>query len=111
MAEGSTMPTPTPASPHGLPTPVLHRPDPVVVSEGSSESTPLFTRHMRGAIEAERDRRHQRRAGGAVAYRGAALARAASAHRRITAAVAGNARAVAQARFDMERWIDEGGRG
>jgi hypothetical protein len=92
-------------------TSVLHRPEPDLVSEGSSESTPLFTRHMRGAIEAERDRRHQRRAGGAVAYRGAALARAASAHRRITAAVAGNARAVAQARFDMERWIDEGGRG
>jgi hypothetical protein len=91
-------------------TSVLHRPEPDLVSERSSASTPLFTRHTRGAIEAERDRRRQRRAGGAVAHRGAALARAASApHRRVTAAVAGNARAVAQARLDMERWIDEGG--
>jgi hypothetical protein len=89
---------------------VVHRPEPDVVWDGSSESTPLFTRHTRGAIEAERDRRRQRRAGGAVAYRGAALERAASApHRRITAAVAGNARAVTEAPLDTDRWIDEGG--
>jgi hypothetical protein len=91
-------------------TSVLHRREPDLVSEGSSESTPLFTRHMRGAIEAERDRRRQRRAGGAVAYRGAARERAASApHPRITAAVAGNACALTEAQLDMDRWIDEGG--
>lgn len=91
-------------------TSVLHRFEPDLVSEGSSESTPLFTRHTRGTVESERDRRRRRRAGGAVAYRGAALARAASApHRRVTAAVAGNARAVTEARLDMDRSIDEGG--
>jgi hypothetical protein len=91
-------------------TPVLHRPAPHLVSEGSPESTPLFTRHTRGTIEAERDRRRQRRADAAVAYRDAALERAASAsHPRITAAVAGNARAVTEARLDMDPWIDEGG--
>jgi hypothetical protein len=91
-------------------TSVLHRSAPDVVWEGSSESTPLFTRHTRGAIEAERDRRRQRRAGGAVACRGATRKRAGSApHPRITAAVAGSVRAVAEARLDMDRWIDEGG--
>jgi hypothetical protein len=36
-----------------------------VVLEGSVRSTSLLTRHMRGAIEAERDRRRQRRVWGA----------------------------------------------
>jgi hypothetical protein len=92
-------------------TAVLHRQEREVVSEGSSDPTPLFTRHMPGAIEADRDRRRQRRPGGAVAHRGAARERAVSArHPRITAAVAGNARAVTEAHLDMDRWIDEGGR-
>lgn len=60
-------------------TSVPHRADAAVVWEGASEPTPLFTRHMRGAIEAERDRRRQSRASGAVAHRGAALERAGSA--------------------------------
>jgi hypothetical protein len=89
-------------------TPILHRPAPDVVRERSSNSTPLFTRHTRGAIEADRDRRGQRREGAAVAYRGGAREGAAP-HPRITAAVAGNARAVAEARLDMDRWIGEGG--
>jgi hypothetical protein len=76
--------------------------------EGSSEPSPLFTRHTRGAIEAERDRRRQRRRGGGAAYRGKGRGRAAS-HVRIPAAVVGNARAVAQARLDLDRWVDEGG--
>jgi hypothetical protein len=58
--------------------------------------TPLFTRHTRGAIEAERDRRRQRRARGATAHPGTARERTASA-------------AATQAHLDMERWIDEGG--
>jgi hypothetical protein len=89
-------------------TPMLHRPAADVVREGSSDSTPLFTRHTRGAIEADRDRRRQRRADGAVAYRGGAREGAAP-HPRILAAVAGNARAVTEAGLDMDRWIDEGG--
>jgi hypothetical protein len=91
----------------GAATSVLRRPAPDVVPESSSEPTPLFTRHTRGAIEADRDRRRQRTA---IAYRGAAHERAASARAgRIAAAVAGDARAVTQARLDMDRWVDEGG--
>jgi hypothetical protein len=68
--------------------------------------TPLFTRHMLGAIEAERDRRHvfrethprpRRRADGI-------------AHPRLAAAIAGRARLVSEARADESRWADEGGR-
>jgi hypothetical protein len=44
---------------------MLRPPAPGLVREGSSEPTPLFTRHTRGAIEAERDRRQQRRGAGA----------------------------------------------
>jgi hypothetical protein len=58
--------------------------------------TPLFTRHMRGAIEAERDRRRQHRARGATAQPRTARERTASA-------------AATQAHLEMERWIDEGG--
>jgi hypothetical protein len=58
--------------------------------------TPLFTRHTRGAIEAERDGRRQRRAHGANAHPETSRERTASA-------------AATQAHLDMERWIDEGG--
>jgi hypothetical protein len=86
---------------------VLRRPAPDVVRESSSEPTPLFTRHTRGVIEADRDRRRQRTA---IAYRVAARERAASAPAgRMAAAVADDARAVTQARLDMDRWVDEGG--
>jgi hypothetical protein len=77
-------------------TSLLPFPAPEVVRERSSEPSPLFTRHMLGVIEAERDSRRQRREHGA-AYRGAARERA------------GDADAVAQARMDMDRWVDEGG--
>ena len=87
---------------------VLLNPAPGLVREGSSEPSPLFTRHTRGTIEAERDRRRQSRWRGGVAYRGTGRGRPAS-HVRIAAAVAGNARAVAQARLDLDRWVDEGG--
>jgi hypothetical protein len=83
-------------------------PAPGLVREGSSEPSPLFTRHMRGTIEAERDRRRQSRGRGGAAYRGTGRGHAAS-HVRIAGAVAGNARAVAQARLDLDRWVDEGG--
>jgi hypothetical protein len=69
------------------------------VRERTPGPTPLFTRHTLGVIEAERDCRRQRRARGA-----------ASAPRpRASAAVADDARVVAQARLDMDRWVNEGG--
>ena len=72
--------------------------------------TPLFTRHTRGTIEAERDRRRQRGARGAIVHRGTVRERAASPpHDKIAAPVASNARSVTEAHLDMERWIDEGG--
>jgi hypothetical protein len=74
------------------------------VREGSSQPTPLFSRHTRGVIEAERDRRRQRRARGAIAPPGMTRERDASA-----AAAANNSRAATQAHLDMERWINEGG--
>lgn len=89
----------------------LRRPEPDLVGERPAEPTPLFTRHTRGAIEAERDRRGQRRARGGAAYPVRARGRAPGApHGRIAAAVAGDARAVTQARLDLDRWVDEGGR-
>ena len=68
--------------------------------------TPLFKRHMRGAIEAERDLRgalrttHPRRPPG----------RTAMAHPRLAAARAAEARRMTQTRVDLSRWADEGGR-
>jgi hypothetical protein len=68
--------------------------------------TPLFTRHMLGAIEADRDRRRvfrethprpRRRENG-------------MAHPRIAAAIAARAHLVGEARVDVSRWVDEGGR-
>jgi hypothetical protein len=93
------------------PTPsVLRRPASGLVREGSSGPTPLFTRHTRGTIEAERDRRRQRRAHGAIAHPGTTRERATSAPLgRIATAGSGNAHAVAQARLDLDRWVDEGG--
>jgi hypothetical protein len=87
---------------------VLLDPAPGLVREGSSEPSPLFTRHTRGTIEAERDRRRQSRWRRGAANRGTGRGRAAD-HVRIAAAGAGNARAVAQARMDLDRWVDEGG--
>jgi hypothetical protein len=89
---------------------VPRRPAPGLVSVGSSGPTPLLTRHTRGVIEAERDRRRQRRAHGGIAHAGTPRQPAASAPLgRIATAVAGNARAVAQARVDLDRWVHEGG--
>jgi hypothetical protein len=87
---------------------VLLNPAPGLVRERSSEPSPLFTRHTRGTIEAERDRRRESRRAGSATYRGTGRGRAVS-HVGIAAAVAGNARAVAQARLDLDRWVDEGG--
>lgn len=89
---------------------VLRRRAPASLRGGSSEPTPLFTRHTLGSIEAARDRRLQRRAHAATAYPARTRGRAADVpHSRIAAAVAGNARATTQARLEMDRWVDEGG--
>jgi hypothetical protein len=75
----------------------------------SPEPTPLYTRHMRGAIEVERDRRRVR-AGAAgeqpVSARHGAVAER---HPMIAVALMSDARAAARARLDMDRWVDEGG--
>jgi len=87
---------------------------PVIARPGTTSSrathaavlTPWFTRHMLGATEAERDRRgvvrstHPRRLPG----------RTAMAHPRLDAALAAQARRMTQARVDLSRWADEGGR-
>jgi hypothetical protein len=52
---------------------VPRRPAPDLVREGLSEPTPLRTRHTRDTIEAERDRRRQRGARGAIVHRGTVL--------------------------------------
>jgi hypothetical protein len=84
---------------------------PRLVREGSSEPTPLFTRHAGGVIEADRDRRRQLRARGPIAHFGASRERAAGGRHssRIAAAVTSEARAVVEARLDMDRLVDEGG--
>jgi hypothetical protein len=88
----------------------VRRLPPASPRHGGSEPTLLFTRHTRGTIEAEQDRRLQRRAHATTAHPARLPERSAGdPHCRIAAAVAGNARAVTQARVDMDRWVDEGG--
>jgi hypothetical protein len=88
---------------------VLPPPVPESPQRGAHESTPLSIRHTRGAIEAERDRRLQRRAHAATAFHAGARARDVGVpHPRIAAAVAADAHAVRrEARLDIDRW-DEG---
>jgi hypothetical protein len=68
--------------------------------------TPLFTRHMFGAIEAERDRRRAFRA----PHRRRTPGHTAMAHPRIAAVRAAEERRMTQARVDYSRWANEGGR-
>jgi hypothetical protein len=90
---------------------VPRRRGPGLVREGSSEPTPLFTRHAGGVIEADRDRRRKLRARGPIAHLGASRERAPGGRHssRVAAAVTSEARAVVEARLDMDRWVDEGG--
>jgi hypothetical protein len=76
------------------------------VQPGAALPTPLFTRHMLGAIETERDRRRTSRA----THRRLFPGRTAMAHPRLDAARAAEARRIAQARVALSRWADEGGR-
>jgi hypothetical protein len=68
--------------------------------------TPLFTRHMLGAIEADRERRRVSRA----THPRPSRRENAMPHPRIAAAIAARAHLVSQARVDESRWVDEGGR-
>jgi hypothetical protein len=72
---------------------------------------PLFTRHTRGVIEAERDarRRHRRDRNSTFRYRSSGSGSHDATHGAPFAAVGGNARVVAQASPDVDRWTDEGG--
>src|SRR5689334_3152651 len=76
-------------------------PDPRVVEP--APPTPLFTRHMLGAIEADRDRRQTFRA----THRRLRRAEPVMAHPRIAAALATTS---VTARPEYRRWADEGGR-
>ncbi|HET6549123.1 MAG TPA: hypothetical protein VFG79_11730 [Solirubrobacter sp.] len=68
--------------------------------------TPLFTRHMPGAIEADRNRRRVFR----ETHLRPRRRENEMPHPRIAAAIAAHARLVSQSRVDLSRWIDEGGR-
>ncbi len=85
----------------------LRPPAPESPPEGAFESMAVFSRHTLGSIEAERDRRLQRRAPAVIAH--APRAHAAVPHPRIAAALASNARTVRLARLAIDRWVDEGG--
>jgi hypothetical protein len=94
----------------GAPALPWRRRAPTLVRRGPSGPTPLFTRHTLGVIEAERDRRRQHRARGAIAHPGTTRKRDASAPLgRIATAAGGDARAVAQAPVDLDRWVEDGG--
>jgi hypothetical protein len=90
------------------------RDQPVIARAGSTRAletrvtlpTPLYTRHMLGAIEADRDRRRASR----VTDRRRFSGRTAMAHPRIAAALAAEARKLTEARVAHSRWADEGGR-
>jgi hypothetical protein len=89
-------------------------PEPVIGRGGGvapSATTPLFTRHMRGAIEAERDRHRLRRRDGhsTLRYRSAGDGGVGVTDAPSVAAVIRRARVVTQASPDVDRWTDEGG--
>ena len=77
-----------------------------VPTPDSMAPTPLFTRHMLGAIEADRDRRRVFRQAHPRPRRRADE----MAHPRLAAAIAAHARLVGRARVDESRWADEDGR-
>jgi uncharacterized protein YegP (UPF0339 family) len=74
---------------------------------GVGVTTPLFTRHMLGVIELERDERRRRRA----AIRGGTRYEPVPGvvEPRLAAVPAPAARETAPAALDIDRWVDEGG--
>jgi hypothetical protein len=81
--------------------------------ERRAEPTSLFTRHMLGAIEAERDQRRQRRGRSGTGRTERRQPAARAVHRRLTAAAAGSTTASAASvrmhRPELDRWTDDGG--
>jgi hypothetical protein len=75
------------------PGPVSARPLAPPRALGPTARTPLWTRHSRGAIEAGRDRRIERRTRAPIVYRSGLV----------------GAASVVQADFARERWVDDGG--
>jgi uncharacterized protein YegP (UPF0339 family) len=78
------------------------------VPRDAARSTPLFTRHMLGVIELERDERRRRHAAirdGANTYEPAAGV----VEPKVAAVVAAAAPAPALASLDVDRWVGEGG--
>jgi hypothetical protein len=103
----STVSPPESRSAALLDPPVVARRAPTpAVETRAALPTPWFTRHMLGAIEAERDRRRAFHA----THRRLPLTRTPMAHPRIAAALAAETRRLTQARLDYSRWADEGGR-
>jgi hypothetical protein len=90
------------------------RDPPVIARAGSTPALdkrvtlpmPLYTRHMLGAIEADRDRRRASRVTDRRRFSGGQV----MAHPRIAAALAAEARKLTEARVAYSRWADEGGR-
>ena len=81
--------------------------DPLVIVHPRREvPTPFYTRHMLGAIEAERDRRRESRG----THRRHTRGRTAMAHPRLDAASAAERRRLAQVRAHYRRWAYEGAR-
>jgi hypothetical protein len=68
-------------------------------------AVPLYTRHTRGTIEAERERRQTSHAGNTVRH----VRRPGMPHPRIAAAIAARAGLATQSRTDEDRWNNEGG--
>ena len=90
-----------------------HRPAHVVPAAArrlprEAARTPLFTRHMLGVIELERDERRRRRAavrGGTNRYESVP----AVVEPRLAEAFPAETPALALAAFDVDRWVEEGG--
>jgi hypothetical protein len=68
-------------------------------------AVPMYTRHTRGTIEADRDRRRGSRAARTFRH----VRRPAMPHPSIAAALAARPQAAIQSPLDELRWVDEGG--
>lgn len=65
----------------------------------------MYTRHTRGTIEAERERRLKAHAGNSLRH----VRRPGMSHPTLAAALTARERLETQARADENRWVDEGG--
>jgi hypothetical protein len=81
--------------------------------ERGAAPTPLFTRHMLGAIEVEREQRRQRKGRSGIDRVARRRPAARAFHPRLTAAAAGltagSTGSVRMERPDLDRWTDDRG--